>query len=293
MANTVPNHDSNKPSNPNNNSKYNKFKKQTKESKKASQQEDSSESNEIAQEYSNMSQEDELDQHISNLEKIPAISLGYQDLSLQELKSKFQAKLESVQVNRKATVKPKPSESKSVKKQNNRINAPQAVETVKISEDAKMNVDETHSQEESEIESEIEEDFQFNNVLAKGEDSIRKELDDKVKGFGRKKSKKQLLRELESKEKRIENMPAEKREKKLQKQALKTALLRAQGVKVLDNASLLRKSIGGDERKKQKSAVAWKERAEEALKEKEKSLEEDAPTGEKKKSKSKGSQKKN
>jgi hypothetical protein len=46
----------------------------------------------------------------------------------------------------------------------------------------------------------------------------------------------------------------------LQEKAVKAALLRAQGVKVIDDPKLLRRKLKREEKQKQKSAKVWKER---------------------------------
>ncbi|KAL2268487.1 hypothetical protein VTJ83DRAFT_3333 [Remersonia thermophila] len=73
---------------------------------------------------------------------------------------------------------------------------------------------------------------------------------------------KSALAQLEAKKKRLEAMDADKRKEVLEKEAWLAARRRAEGIKVHDNESLLKKALKRKEKAKKKSEREWKERAE-------------------------------
>ncbi|KAL1836348.1 hypothetical protein VTJ49DRAFT_5258 [Mycothermus thermophilus] len=73
---------------------------------------------------------------------------------------------------------------------------------------------------------------------------------------------KSALAQLEAKKKRLEAMDEDKRKEVLEKEAWLAARRRAEGIKVHDNESLLKKALKRKEKAKKKSEREWKERAE-------------------------------
>jgi len=100
-----------------------------------------------------------------------------------------------------------------------------------------------------------EEDIQFGRVLTK--DESQSKFLNKPK---RKVTKEKLLAKAEQFEEFIANADEEKRKEILEKKSWKDALAKATGTKVKDNATLLKKSIKREDKKKKKSQGVWKDR---------------------------------
>jgi len=93
--------------------------------------------------------------------------------------------------------------------------------------------------------------MQFGNTIEKS--------DKKVKP-GQKRNKHKLLAKAEQFDEYIKGASEEDRKRILEKKSWKDALAKATGTKVKDNATLLKKSIKRDEKKKGKSQAEWKDR---------------------------------
>lgn len=103
----------------------------------------------------------------------------------------------------------------------------------------------------------IKEDIQFGNISSKWDEKLVGKTEQNKKKIG----KDVLLKRIERMQRKIDNIPdEEKKQKAILKNAAKSALLRAQGIKVLDDPKLLKKSISREKKQKQKSAKAWADR---------------------------------
>jgi len=79
----------------------------------------------------------------------------------------------------------------------------------------------------------------------------------KVAFTKKKVDKKKLLKKAEIFEEKLKSMDETEAEKLRTGKAVKTALLRAQGIKVLDDKALLKKALKREEKKRQKSTAQW------------------------------------
>lgn len=180
------------------------------------------------------------------------------------MKARLQKKLEEVSVKRKSRSSDSEAdrESKKLKKGRKSEKKPNKKEKRPVST-VSENADSVLVQENVVVASEeTRTDIQFGTLKFQDDDAlihkkIGKGIQQRLK---KKQTKKDLLRKLERFESKVSSMDEEKKDRVLKQKALKSALSRAQGIKVRDDMALIRKSIKRDESKKKRSSKQWEER---------------------------------
>jgi hypothetical protein len=219
------------------------------------------------------------------------LNLQPSSLTLNELKAKFDAKLATLKQKRKAEptkreeIQQKRAKNKEIQKKkqflaNNSNNQgqnqmkPRKDEEEAQSEEEASNVVGNNPRSRPIIQQRITEsnDFMFSD-LASGSGAGSVNTGGKTKSHAlqlknrlakKKVSKQQLLGKIVEFEGKISEIAAQDKTKAdeiLHAKSLNSALLKAQGITVKDNAKLLKKSIKKDAAKRKKSAKVWAERA--------------------------------